>query len=313
MAARGYYCAQCTGTFEAYTSPCPKCGAHNSLISGSPRDGGWVRASGGPRLLKDVERKIVDKLETGTREFDRVLGGGFAFEGAYSLSGPPGAGKSTLCRQVLIDVVNMEMLPKDDGTRDIPYKVLYEAGEETAGQVAQGTDRIGKDTPNFWIENQTDVLEIEKSVARIDPDVLVIDSTQTLTRSDLDVPAGSPLAVKACASHLVGMCKARGVILILICHVTKDGQMAGPKLFEHLVDGCLMFEEEPPFRVLRMSKHRFGPTTEIGLFRMTSQGLVSVENPSELLLESHIDGVSGSVIGALAEGSRGDASRAMLV
>lgn len=311
MASKGFYCTACGKLVEAFCSPCPGCGAFNSLSPGAPRDGGWVRAVGTPQLLGDVKRKDVDKLETGTRELDRVLAGGFAFEGAYSLSGEPGAGKSTLARQVLMDVCNMEMLPKEDGTKDDPYVVLYVAGEETAGQIAQGADRLGKSAPRFWVVNETDALKIEKLVIDKDPDVVVIDSIQTMTIGE--AAAGSVVAVKEAAAFLVGMCKARGAILILICHVTKDGSLAGPKTFEHLVDGCLRFEEEPPFRVLRMSKHRFGPTTEVGLFKMGPTGLSSIENPSELLLENHIEGVSGSVIGAMAEGKVGDSSRAMLV
>lgn len=307
----GFYCRECGKTSEAYAPKCPGCGAGNALVQGTARDGGWVRASGGAVQLKDIERRDVDRITTGTRELDRVLAGGFGIEGTYILSGSPGAGKSTLALQIAIELADAEVGPGDK-----PYVILYVAAEETKEQIAGRADRLLPEcrSKNLAIHlvNETDVLEIEKLMVRLDPDVVVADSAQTLVMGGIEAVAGSVNAIKAVGTYLCGVSKARRSCLIMISHVTKDEDLAGPKMFEHLVDGVMHLANEEPFRVLRMSKHRFGPTSEIGIFRMAQSGLRSVENPSELLLESHVDGVSGSVVAVMSDSDKEGGARALL-
>lgn len=316
--SEGFYCKDCGKTVERRASRCPFCNAFNTLVSGSSRDGGWVRGSGGAVLVEDVEVRDVDRITTGTRELDRVLAGGFALDGAYVLSGSPGAGKSTLLLQVMNDLADAE-IEKARGPEetDEPWNILIAAAEETTGQIAGRWRRLMPDKPSRRLElrlaNQNDVLEIEKLVAKHEPDILVVDSIQTMTMAGLDAPAGSVTAIKACATYLSGLTKARKMCLIMVAHVTKDDELAGPKMFEHLVDGVMHLSDEDPFRVLRMSKHRFGPTNEVGIFRMGVRGLESVENPSELLLEAHLEGVPGCVVAVMSDSDKEGSARALLV
>lgn len=315
--SKGWFCKFCGRTASEATSKCGGCGAFNALVSGSPRDGGWVRGSGGAELIEDVEVKDVDKIKTGTRELDRVLAGGFALDGTYILSGSPGAGKSTLLLQVMIDLADAEVeAARSEQETSDPWKILIVAAEETKGQIAGRYRRVMPDAPSrklqLLLANQSDVLEVEKLVSEHDPDVVVVDSAQTMTMAGLDSPAGSATTVKACATYLCGLTKVRKCCLIMIAHVTKDDELAGPKTFEHLVDGVMHLSNEEPFRVLRMSKHRFGPTNEAGIFRMGPRGMESVENPSELLLAAHLEGVSGSVIGVESSADGEGAARALL-
>lgn len=314
-----FHCKECGKATEVRTVMCPNpdCRAFNSMVDGSARAGGWVKAFGGAQLIEDVEVRDVDRIETGTRELDRVLAGGFARDGAYILSGSPGAGKSTLLLQVMNDLADadVEAARSDDETSE-PWSIIIAAAEETKGQIAGRWRRLMPDKPSrklqLRVANQNDVLEIEKLCAEHDPDILVVDSIQTMTMAGLDAPAGSPSAVKACATYLSGLCKAGDRCLIMVAHVTKDDELAGPKMFEHLVDGVLHLSDEDPFRVLRMSKHRFGPTNEVGIFRMGARGMESIENPSELLLEAHLEGVSGCVIGVTSESDKEGSARALL-
>ena len=315
----GFFCRHCGKLAAGYASSCPACGAFGALVQGSPKDGGWIRTSGGADLIEDVEVKDVDRVKTGTRELDRVLAGGFATDGAYILSGSPGAGKSTLLLQVMVDLADAEVLPaQNEGETSEPWRILIVAAEETKGQIAGRFRRLVQDVKlsrklDLRLANQSDVLEVEKLVAEHDPDVVIVDSIQAVTMNGLDSPAGAVTTVKACAMYLSGLCKARKVCLIMVAHVTKDDELAGPKTFEHLVDGVLHLSNEEPFRVLRASKHRFGPTSEVGIFRMGPRGMESVENPSELLLAAHLEGVPGSVVGVMSEAEGDGAARALLV
>ena len=312
------HCKECGKATEVRTQKCPHCGAFNTLFEGSGGKTGWVQGRGGARLIEDVQGEEIDRITTGTRELDRVLNGGFASAGAYILSGDPGAGKSTLVLQVMNDLADAEIeKPTGENETGEPWSILIAAGEETEGQIHGRWKRLMPDAPSRKLQlrlaNQTDVLEIVKLLEEHDPDILVTDSAQTLVMRGLDSPAGSPGTIKAATGYLVSECKRRGVCLIMIAHVTKDEQLAGPKTFEHLVDGVMHLSDEDPFRVLRMSKHRFGPTTEVGIFKMGARGMESVENPSELLLESHLEGVPGCVIACMSDSSNEGAARALMV
>jgi DNA repair protein RadA/Sms len=282
------------------------------------RGGGWVQGSGGAELIEDVTGEEVDRITTGTRELDRVLNGGFASAGAYILSGDPGTGKSTLVLQVMNDLADAEIeKPTGEDETGEPWSILIAAGEETKGQIHGRWKRLMDEAPSRKLQlrlaNQTDVFEIEKLLEEHDPDILVIDSAQTLTMSGFDSPAGSPGLIKAATGRLVQTCKRRGTCLIMIAHVNKNDELAGPKTFEHLVDGVMHLSDEDPYRVLRMSKHRFGPTTEVGIFLMGPKGMQSVENPSELLLANHLEGVPGCVIACMSDQASEGAARAILV
>lgn len=316
----GYYCRECSRTFEAFAPKCPSCKGLNTLLPGSPRDGGWVKATGGAERITDVVREDKPRIRTGTRELDRVLGGGFGIDAAYIISGDPGTGKSTLCLQVGQELADAEVDETPDpetGKGDDPYTVLYVAAEEPKGQIAGRSDRLFPDGParggaiGFYLANESEVFGIEKLVAEHDPDMVIVDSVNVLTMRDLDAPAGSVSAIRACATHLVGVCKARKACLWMIAHVNKQDELSGPKTFEHLVDGVMHLSDEPPFRVLRMSKHRLAPTSEVGIFRMAQDGLRSVENPSELLLASRRKGAPGSVVAVASEQKTEGASRAL--
>lgn len=313
-----FHCKACGKASEVRTQKCPHCEAFNTLFEGSVRGGGWVQGSGGAELIEDILGEEVDRITTGTRELDRVLNGGFATAGAYIVSGSPGAGKSTLLLQVMNDLADAEIeKPTGEDETGEPWSILIAAGEETKGQIHGRWKRLMTDAPSRKLQlrlaNQTDVFEIEKLLEVHDPDILVVDSAQTLTMSGFDSPAGSPGLIKAATGRLVQTCKRRSVCLIMVAHVTKDDELAGPKTFEHLVDGVMHLSDEDPFRVLRMSKHRFGPTTEVGIFRMGPKGMESVENPSELLLESHLDGVPGCVVACMSDQSAEGAARALMV
>ena len=313
-----FHCRECGKASEVRTQKCPHCGAFNTLFEGSAKSAGWVQERGGARLIEDVQGEEVDRITTGTRELDRVLNGGFASAGAYILSGDPGAGKSTLILQVCNDLCDAEIeAAKNEGETSEPWSILIAAGEETEGQIHGRWKRLMPDAPSRKLQlrlaNQTDAIEIAKLLDEHDPDILVVDSAQTLTLRGIDSPAGSPGTLKAATGYLVSECKRRGVCLIMIAHVNKNDELAGPKTFEHLVDGVMHLSDEDPFRVLRMSKHRFGPTTEVGIFKMGGRGMESVENPSELLLESHLEGVPGCVIACMSDASAEGAARALMV
>lgn len=313
-----FHCKECGKASEFRSQKCPSCGAFNTLFEGSGARTGWVQGRGGARLIEDVVGEEVDRITTGTRELDRVLHGGFASAGAYILSGDPGAGKSTLILQVMNDLADAEIeKPTGEEETGEPWSILIAAGEETEGQIHGRWKRLMTDKPSRKLQlrlaNQTDVIEIVKLLDEVDPDILVADSAQTLVMRGLDSPAGSPGTIKAATGYLVSECKRRGICLIMIAHVNKNDELAGPKTFEHLVDGVMHLSDEDPFRVLRMSKHRFGPTTEVGIFKMGPKGMESIENPSELLLESHLEGVPGCVIAATSDQGAEGAARALMV
>lgn len=313
-----FHCKACGKASEVRTTNCPACGAFNTLFQGSVKGGGWVQGSGGAELVEDITGEETDRITTGTRELDRVLAGGFASAGAYILSGDPGTGKSTLILQVMNDLADAEIeKPTGEDETGEPWSILIAAGEETKSQIHGRWKRLMDEAPSRKLQlrlaNQTDVFAIVKLLEEHDPDILVVDSAQTLTMNGLDSPAGSPGLMKAATGYLVSECKRRGICIIMIAHVNKSDELAGPKTFEHLVDGVMHLSDEDPFRVLRMSKHRFGATTEVGIFKMGPKGMESIENPSELLLESHLEGVPGCVIACMSDASNEGAARALMV
>jgi DNA repair protein RadA/Sms len=250
-----------------------------------------------PCPIQNFEHEKFSFIPSNTRELDRVLGGGFVAGGLYALNGPPGAGKSTLALQAANDL----SIAKVDGKHE---PVLYISAEEDTGAVVARSLRLSSKTKAL-IYRQADVVRASEWILKHEPLAVVWDSIQRLTHPDIEARAGSMQQVMECAQTIESISKEIGCISVIVCHVIKDGSMAGPKMFEHLVDCVLSFEHENEgtgLRILRASKNRFGSSEEVGIFRMTVEGLQSVENPIALLDSDAWS--SGNVRALLVEGSR---------
>lgn len=245
------------------------------------------------RLLDVAKLQDVSRTSSGDREIDRVLGGGIVEGSLILLSGEPGVGKSTIVASLAANV----------STKDKP--VLYISGEESAGQLAGRFSRLGENIEHVRVMDPYPVETLAASIEKESPGLVIIDSVQTLTATEIDSTAGSPTLVRYATSLLVDVAKRTNVPILLIGQVTKDGTLAGPKTLEHMVDVVLTLEGDPvhAYRMLRTTKNRFGGTDEIGVFEMTEKGLTAVENPSAKFLEERAN-VPGSVITATVEGSR---------
>ena len=242
--------------------------------------------------IKDVLRS-ESRASTGIGELDRVLSGGLV-QGSFTLvGGEPGVGKSTLLLQMCRDV-------------RVEKPILYVSGEESLGQIKLRAVRLGVARPGLYIVAETSVQAIENAVDRIDPGLLIVDSIQTMADEALQNTPGSPTQVRECAGFLMRLAKARGISVVIIGHVTKDGQLAGPRLLEHMVDTVLYFEGDKQlmYRIIRAVKNRFGGTNEIGVFEMASEGLVEITNPSAYMLSGRPSSAPGSVVSCAMEGSR---------
>jgi DNA repair protein RadA/Sms len=314
---KGYHCQGCgKDVGERWTQTCPHCHSFGKIAAGAAPGGSagnrWIGSGQKPQLLSDVSSEDYERIQTGTREFDRVLGGGIVTGSTVLISGDPGIGKSTLLLQVCIDLslADITAVIDEDGNKKEekaePLVVLYVSAEETTSQIKGRALRVSKESKRLYLHNECDVVEIGKQVVEIDPDVIVLDSIQTMTMPGIDGPAGSVTQVRECALFFVDLCKKRGIACLMVAHVTKDGTIAGPKTLEHLVDAVLEFHKEGmgELRSIRANKNRFGDTNEMALFKMAKDGLHSIENPSELLLSHHKDGLSGVCIGFVAAGPR---------
>ncbi len=253
-----------------------------------------VRTASSPRLLQEVELTDIARYSTGSEEFDRVLGGGIIPGSLFLVGGDPGIGKSTLLLQTA------ERVALSGGT------VLYVTGEESPQQVKLRAERLTSHGTSLYVLAETDLAQVEKHVQGLKPIFLIIDSIQTMFRSDLPSAPGSPQQVRECTLTLLRMAKDLPVATCIVGHVTKDGAIAGPRLMEHMVDAVLYFEGDRHhrFRVLRAVKNRFGSTNEIGIFDMQANGLMDVVSPSELFLSERSIGAVGSAVVASMEGTR---------
>jgi DNA repair protein RadA/Sms len=303
-----------------WDNSCPECKSLGTIAVGKPGRGAmpWVGGGGRPILIDKVAELDYERLSTGTREFDRVLGGGLVTGSTVLISGDPGIGKSTLLLQVCKDMTSCKITIADTDEETDPLSVLYVSAEETNAQIKGRGVRLDrpedvealrkqKRTPKLYLLNESSVDEIVKYLTEYDPDVLVIDSIQTMQKDGEEGIAGSVQQVRASATLLVNECKARGIGCFLVAHINKDGVVAGPKTLEHLVDAVLEFHKESAdLRSVRASKNRFGDTSEMALFRMTKEGLMSVENPGDLLLEHRDSSKAGVSIGlvSMAKSSR---------
>jgi DNA repair protein RadA/Sms len=292
-----HVCTDCGTPHPKWVGQCSGCGAWNSLVeevdvAPAPPDTSVALAPGVlPVQIGDVAVDLGRPLPTGIGELDRVLGGGIVRGSVTVLGGEPGIGKSTLLLQLLTWW---------------PGTTLYVCAEESAHQVRQRAERLGAIRPDLWLLAETSMPHIVSAIDHVRPDLVVIDSIQTVADPALGSPPGSVVQVRACAHRLVAEAKQRDVPVMMVGHVTKDGTLAGPRVLEHVVDTVLAFEGDRhhALRMLRATKHRFGPTNELGLFEMAGGGLMGVPDPSTVFLADRRKGVPGSAVVSTMEGQR---------
>jgi DNA repair protein RadA/Sms len=293
-----YSCTGCGGTSPKWQGQCPHCNAWNTLVEtvATPVAKRFANVSGARtaiRSLASVDARENSRIPTGVDEFDHVLGGGLVAGGVILLGGDPGIGKSTLLLQAC-------------ALLGASHRTLYVTGEESPEQIALRAQRLG--LINAPIELLAEV-QLEAIVAAIDaakPEIVVVDSIQTIYTEALTSAPGSVSQVRECAAQLTRVAKSRGIVVVFVGHVTKDGTIAGPRVLEHIVDTVLYFEGDThsSFRLIRAIKNRFGAANELGVFAMTERGLKGVTNPSAMFLSHHAEPVAGSAIVATLEGSR---------
>ncbi|MFA5669363.1 MAG: DNA repair protein RadA [Balneolaceae bacterium] len=295
-----FECQNCGHISPKWLGSCPSCNEWNTFvetdkatkeIEHKAKVSGLVTVEK-PQQLAEVETSEKSRFFSNISELDRVLGGGF-LPGAYILiGGEPGVGKSTLTLQIAKS--NPEL------------SILYCAGEESAGQIKQRAERLGIASSKLLIYNETQVDKIIQEAQKTEPDLLIIDSIQTVYRTELQSMPGSIQQVKECAAMLQQLAKKKNITTLIVGHVTKEGDIAGPRVLEHMVDTVLQFEGDKnyTYRLLRSLKNRFGPAQEVGVFEMNEQGLREVTNPSELFISDRTEGISGNAIVCTMEGTR---------
>ena len=295
-----FVCQNCGYSSAKWLGRCPECGSWDSMAEeietpAKPQQSFLMpQEAPKPKTLDKVMLTEVDRLQTGINEFDRVLGGGLVPGSLVLLGGDPGIGKSTM----LLDA-GMRFAANN-------IKVLYVSGEESEAQTAMRARRLGKPGAALLVMTATDLDAVLLQAKEVQPQILVIDSIQTMYNAELQTAAGSVGQVRECTAKLLRFAKATGIAVIIIGHVTKDGNIAGPRLLEHMVDVVLQFEGDRSysFRVLRALKNRFGSTSESGIFSMEAGGLIEVANPAGLFLENRAENAPGSVVCACLEGNR---------
>jgi len=292
-----YVCQSCGYSSPKWVGKCPECGSWNGMVEEQVQPPSQMKvrqivSSSQPRSISELEFSPEERRSTGIGEFDRVLGGGVVDGSAVLVGGDPGIGKSTLMLQAADSLSKTE-------------KVLYVSGEESAKQIRLRAERLGTLTADLHILPENNIFAIEQSMNSVKPKFVVIDSIQTMYREDLPSAPGSVSQVRECASYLVRLAKSTGIPIFFVGHVTKEGNIAGPRVLEHIVDTVLYFEGDThrQYRILRAVKNRFGSTNEVGIFEMKDSGLIEVSNPSKLFLEERAD-APGSVITVSIEGTR---------
>ncbi|MDZ7289093.1 MAG: DNA repair protein RadA [candidate division KSB1 bacterium] len=294
-----YVCQTCGHKSPRWIGRCPECGGWNTFVeekvAPEPKRGGVkVTEKSKPLPLAEIAHEENERLRCSSQEFNRVLGGGVVPGSLILIGGDPGIGKSTL------------MLQEAAALARADFYVLYVTGEESARQTKMRAQRLGIDSHYLFILAETNLEIILDEAEKLQPKLMIVDSIQTMYRSDFESPPGSISQVRECALAFLNLAKQRSVPIFLIGHVTKEGYLAGPKALEHMVDTLLQFEGDRDhfFRILRSVKNRFGSTREIGVFEMYEQGLREVSNPSEIFLAQRKEDISGSVVVCTMEGSR---------
>jgi DNA repair protein RadA/Sms len=296
-----FICGECGHTSAKWLGNCPKCESWHTFKefkvekkSSSATHKGKVDGikTAPPESLKNISFEEEARFPSKIPELDRVLGGGFMPGSFVLIGGDPGIGKSTLTLQI--------------GKSHPELKILYCAGEESAGQIKQRANRLGVSTEKLFVYTDTDVSNILEQAQKLQPDLLIVDSIQTVYRTELSSMAGSIQQVKECAALLQQLAKKQDITTVLIGHVTKEGIIAGPRVLEHMVDTVLQFEGDNnyTYRMLRALKNRFGAAHEVGVFEMREDGLHDILNPSQLFLSEAQNGVSGNAVVCTMEGTR---------
>ena len=293
-----FVCQECAYEAPKWVGKCPSCSSWNTMVE-EMKDTGFKRAvtmsnSVSPRSIMDIKSSEHERLNTGIQELNRVLGGGLVKGSLTLISGDPGIGKSTLLLQTAKNIC------------DKYGKVLYVSGEESEEQIKMRGDRLNAVSQELYIVSETNVEIIEKYIDEIKPIFVIIDSIQTLFRTSITSAPGSVSQVRECSNELMRIGKTKGIPLFIVAHVTKQGELAGPRVLEHMVDTVLYFEGErnQEFRILRTMKNRFGTTDEIGVFEMRQEGLTQILNASSIFLEETSFSQEGSVVIGVIEGTR---------
>lgn len=294
-----YFCQHCGYEASQWLGKCPSCQEWNTFVEELiDKQATQVMAfsrsakAANPQVLQDIHAREQDRRLFGDKEFNRVLGGGLIPGTLILFGGEPGIGKSTLLLQLAV--------------QDPSLRVLYVSGEESDQQIRMRAERIGMKNTNCYILTETSIQNIFKQTEQIQPELLIIDSIQTLYTSEIESSPGSVSQVRECTAQLLRYAKQSGVPVFLIGHITKEGSLAGPKVLEHMVDTVLQFEGDRNhlYRLLRSIKNRFGSTNELGIYEMHGGGLREVDNPSEILISHSDHSLSGIAIGATMEGLR---------
>ena len=298
-----FFCTECGNETAKWAGKCPACGAWNTLVEQENTPKAKGRSSSSNRTtpfhsikvfpITDIETEGEIRFPTGMKELDRVLGGGAVKGSLVLVGGAPGIGKSTLMLQICQSLCAFS-------------KVLYVSGEESIGQLKLRAKRLGVQSEQLFVLSETGLEDILSSVENEQPDILIVDSIQTLCNRDLDSPPGSIGQVKDCTMALMQLAKTNNITVFVIGHVNKEGSIAGPKVLEHMVDCVLYFEgdQHTTYRILRAAKNRFGATNEIGVFEMMDRGLSEVENPSKMLLSGRPQDAPGTCVTCVMEGMR---------
>ena len=296
-----YCCSECGNETPNWAGKCPSCGAWNTLVevklerSGSSRNSSHARidAAQKPKRLQELDITEEIRFSTGVSEFDRVLGGGAVLGSLVLVGGAPGIGKSTLLLQMCAVTAQSR-------------RVLYVTGEESERQLKLRADRLGVQGEEIYVLAETDLDQILGAVDALKPEVVIVDSIQTMSDASIASAPGSITQVRECTMRIMRLTKEKSITVFVVGHINKEGSIAGPKVLEHMVDCVLYFEGErsTSFRILRAVKNRFGSTNEIGVFEMDDRGLACVENPSELLLSGRPENCPGTCVACVIEGTR---------
>ena len=295
-----WFCTSCGNESPKWLGRCPACGEWNTMVektvaTGKPKKNAAAASRAGdhkPQSLSEIGSARESRISLGDQEIDRLLGGGLVEGSLVLIGGEPGIGKSTLSLQLPLRCPSL--------------KTLYVSGEESARQVKMRAERLGGDAANCFIYSETLIENVVAEALEMQPDLMVVDSVQTMYSETVESSAGSVAQIKEVTSILLHFAKSSGIPVILIGHITKDGYIAGPKILEHIVDVVLQFEgdDKGSYRLLRSIKNRFGSTSELAVFEMTGAGLRPVTNPSEMLMPMHEQGLSGTAVAVMVDGAR---------